>query len=116
MQEELEQFQAIYNTITEFFVNYSFQLIGALIVLLIGIFVAGRVSRWVEKFCIGKKLDVTLSRFIASFIKIAIIVGVAIISLEKLSISITPFLAAIGALSLGAGLAVQGWFQTMVPG
>ena len=33
---------------------------------------------------------------------------VAIIALGKLGISVTPFLAAVGALSLGAGLAVQG--------
>lgn len=33
---------------------------------------------------------------------------VAIIALGKLGISVTPFVAAIGALSLGAGLALQG--------
>jgi len=108
MQEELQQVQAIYNTIVEFFVNYSFQLVGAVIILLVGMFIAGRVANWVERFCIGKNLDITLSRFLASFIKIAIIVGVAVIALGKLGISVTPFVAAIGALSLGAGLAVQG--------
>ena len=108
MQEEMQQLEAIYDAIVAFFVNYSFQLIGAIIILIIGMFVAGRTARWVEHFCIGKKLDITLSRFIGSFIKIAIIVGVAIIALGKLSISVTPFVAAIGALSLGAGLAVQG--------
>lgn len=108
MQEEIQQFQAIYNTLVEFFINYSFQLLGAIIVLLIGLFVAGRVSRWVEKFCLGKELDITLSRFIASAVKIIIVVGIGIIALGKLGISVTPFVAAIGALSLGAGLAVQG--------
>ena len=108
MQEEIQQLQSVYDAIVEFFVNYSFQLIGAIIVLLIGLLLASKVARWVENFCISKKLDVTLSRFIASFIKIAIIVGVAVIALGKLGISVTPFVAAIGALSLGAGLAVQG--------
>jgi len=37
MQEEIQQFQAIYNTLVEFFINYSFQLLGAIIVLLIGL-------------------------------------------------------------------------------
>lgn len=108
MQEEIQQFQAIYNTLVEFFINYSFQLLGAIIVLLIGLFVAGQVSRWVENFCLGKELDITLSRFIASAVKIIIVVGIGIIALGKLGISVTPFVAAIGALSLGAGLAVQG--------
>lgn len=108
MQEEIQQFQAIYDTIVEFFVNYSFQLVGALIIVLIGMFVAGRVARTVLKLCEKKELDITLSRFIASFVKIVIIVGVAIIALGKIGISVTPFVAAIGAISLGAGLAVQG--------
>lgn len=108
MQEEIEQVQAIYNTIVEFFVNYSFQLLGALIILLVGIFVANRVAKSVLKLCEKKALDVTLSRFIASFVKIIIIVGVAVIALGKIGISVTPFVAAIGAISLGAGLAVQG--------
>src|SRR5690606_20586842 len=36
------------------------------------------------------------------------LVGVGIICLGKFGISVTPFVAAIGALSLGAGLALQG--------
>jgi len=108
MQEEIEQFQAIYNTIIEFFINYSFQLFGAFIILLIGMFVAGRVAKVVLKLCEKKELDITLSRFISSFVRIVIIVGVAVIALGKIGISVTPFVAAIGAISLGAGLAVQG--------
>lgn len=108
MQEELQQVEAIYNSIVQFFVNYSFQLVGALIVFLIGMFVASKVSAATLKLCEKKALDITLSRFIASFVKIVILVGVAIIALGKIGISVTPFVAAIGALSLGAGLAVQG--------
>jgi small conductance mechanosensitive channel len=108
MQDEIQQFQAIYDTIVEFFVNYSFQLVGALIIVIIGIFVAGRVARSVLRLCEKKELDITLSRFIASFVKIIIIVGISIIALGKIGISVTPFVAAIGALSLGAGLAAQG--------
>ena len=108
MKEEIDQFQAIYNTIVEFFVNYSFQLFGAIIIMMIGVFVATRLARSVEKLCLKKNIDVTLSHFLASFTKIAFIIAVAIISLGKIGISVSPFVAVIGAISLGAGLAVQG--------
>jgi small conductance mechanosensitive channel len=108
IEKELEQFQAVYQLITEFFVNYSFQILGAIIVFIIGIFVARKVSNYIFKICERKNLDVTLSRFIASTVRIIIIVMVAIIALGKLGISVTPFVAAIGAMSLGAGLAMQG--------
>ena len=60
------------------------------------------------RLCERKDLDVTLSHFVASAVRILIIVMVAIIALGKIGISVTPFVAAIGALSLGAGLALQG--------
>lgn len=108
MDQELEQFAAIYEQVTTFLVNYSFQLIGAIVVFLIGVLVARRVSNFVLSLCERKGLDVTLSGFIANTTRLTIIVMTAIIALGKLGISITPFVAAVGALSLGAGLAMQG--------
>jgi len=108
VEQEIQQATAVYNLIVEFFVKYSFQILGAVIIMLIGMFVGRKVGSLVLHLCERKNLDVTLSRFIASFVRITIIVMVAIIALGKLGISVTPFLAAVGALSLGAGLAVQG--------
>lgn len=108
MEQEIQQVQAIYTLITEFFINYSFQIVGAIIILLLGILVARKVSNLILRLCERKKLDITLSRFIASATKILIVVMVVIIALGKVGISVTPFVAAIGALSLGAGLAIQG--------
>ncbi len=108
MEQEIEQVVGIYTLIIEFFVNYSFQLFGALIVLGVGILIARKVDGWVFALCQRKNIDITLSRFAASSVRIIIIVMVAIIALGKLGISVTPFLAAVGALSLGAGLALQG--------
>ena len=104
----MEQLQAVYQLLTEFFVNYSFQIVGAIIILVLGIFVARKVSNVILGLCERKNIDITLSRFLASAVKILIITMVVIIALGKVGISVTPFVAAIGALSLGAGLAVQG--------
>lgn len=108
MEKELESMQKFYGVVIEFFVNYSFQIIGAIIILFIGFIVAKKVAAFIEKFCLQKNMDVTLTRFISLGVKIGIIVGVAIIALGKLGITITPFVAVLGAMSLGAGLALQG--------
>ena len=108
MEEEIQQAQAVYDLITEYMVTYSFQIVGAIIIMLLGSFVAKKVSGLIESLMIKKDLDVTLSHFAAGFVKILIIGMAAIIALGKLGISVTPFVAAIGALSLGAGLALQG--------
>ena len=108
MEEELQQAQEVYNLIVNYLVTYSFQILAAIIIMILGNYVAKKVSDFLERFMVSKGLDVTLSHFTASFIKIIIIAFAAIIALGKLGISVTPFVAAIGALSLGAGLALQG--------
>jgi len=108
METELQQAQAIYQLITEFFVKYSFQVLGALIIFIIGLLVARKVGHIILGACERKNLDITLSRFTASAARIAIIAAVAIIALGKVGISVAPFVAAVGALGLGAGLAMQG--------
>jgi len=116
MKEEIDQFKAVYDLIVTFFVTYSFQLVGALIILLIGLLISNRVARLVARTCDKHGLDITLSRFLASCTKIIIIVAVAVICLGKIGINVTPFVAAIGALSLGAGLAMQGLLANYAAG
>ncbi|WP_281560038.1 mechanosensitive ion channel family protein [Thalassomonas sp. RHCl1] len=116
LKDEIEQVNKYYELIIDFFANYSFQLVGALIIFVIGYLVAGKIAAWVLKLCERHKLDVTLSRFLANTAKMLIVVMITIIALGKLGISVTPFIAAIGAVSLGAGLALQGLLANYAAG
>lgn len=116
LQQELEQLQAIYTMLTEFFVQYSFQLLGALIIFIIGLWVASKVQRFIAALCLKHEVDVTLSGFISNLVRILVIVMVAVIALGKLGISVAPFVAAVGALALGAGLALQGMLSNYAAG
>lgn len=116
MEEELEQAQQIYDILVEFVVNYSFQILGAIIIVLIGAWLAGKTGKFVEKLMLGREIDVTLSRFSGGIVKIILLVMVVIVALGKLGISVTPFIAAIGALGLGVGLAIQGMLANYAAG
>lgn len=108
MDQELEQVSEIYNLIVTYLVTYSFQILGAIVVLIIGFFIGRKISALVLKICEKKDLDITLSRFFASCAKIMIVAAAFLVALPKLGIQITPFVAALGAVGLGAGLAAQG--------
>ncbi len=108
VKQELVQFQEIFNQVVQFFVNYSFQILGAILILMLGLLLASKVSNWSLALMQRHNLDVTLSRFIASCVKILIVAMVAVVALGKLGISVTPLIAMIGAVGLGAGLAIQG--------
>lgn len=108
LKQEFSNIQQIYTTVTEFMVNYSFQIVGALLIIIIGIFVAKKISKLIVGLCEKKNIDITLRTYIGHIIYLVILVCFIIIALGKIGISITPFVAAIGAISLGAGLALQG--------
>ena len=116
LKAEIDQVANLYNIIIDFFTNYSFQLIGALIIFIIGYILAGKISNFVLRLCERHKLDITLSQFLASTTKMLIVIMITIVSLSKLGISVTPFIAAIGAISLGAGLALQGLLANYAAG
>jgi len=94
--------------LTEFGIEYGFQILGALVFLLIGLKVAswigGRVSRMLE----AKQIDVTLARFIGNVVKLIAIVFLVIITMGNFGVSIAPLIALAGAGAFGATVAIQG--------
>jgi small conductance mechanosensitive channel len=106
--QEIETLQKIIDVVTEFVINYSFQIIGALIILVIGVRLSGWLARLVLRLCEKRSIDITLSRFFASSTKLIIMVFVVIVVIGKFGISIAPFIAALGALVFGASFAIQG--------
>jgi len=111
IQNELETITRLTNMVIDFFVNYSFQVIGAIIIFLLGFFVARWLAKIVLRLCERKNVDVTLSQFISSCVKLLVIAMVLVVCLGKFGISVAPFVAAIGAISLSLGLALQGVFS-----
>lgn len=106
--EEINQLKNIVTIITDFCVRYSFQILGALIILAIGFYFAGWISKMVTRLCIKKEIDVTLSFFLGQIVKLSVLCIVIIMSLGKFGISIAPLIAALGAMAFGASFALQG--------
>ena len=108
MEEELQTLQRTADLVQEIAVNYGFQFLAAVIILIIG----WQVSRWVSslvlKLCDRLNLDITLSKFFAGVAKTIVLAFVFIIALGKFGISIAPFIAALGAVVFGSTLALQG--------
>jgi small conductance mechanosensitive channel len=108
MTEEIKTIQKLVDTVTEFIVNYSFQVLGAVLVVILGFLAANWLGNLVFKAMQERKLDVTLSKFVVSVLRLLVLAFAVIIALGKFGITISPFLAAIGAVALGATLAFQG--------
>ena len=108
MEEEIQSLQKAADIASEIVVNYGFQFVAALIILLIGWQISKWVASLVLKLCQRINLDVTLSKFFAGMAKTIVLAFVLIIALGKFGITIAPFIAALGAVVFGSTLALQG--------
>ena len=51
MSEHVDSVQKVINTIIEFCVNYSFEVVGAIIILVLGVVVGKWMAGFVAKIC-----------------------------------------------------------------
>jgi len=108
MQDEMQATQTVVNRVIDFFVNYSFQIVGAILILIVGVIVARAVASFLLKVLERKNFDITLSKFMAAAVKGTILTFAIIIALGKFGITIAPFVAALAAMAFGASFAIQG--------
>jgi small conductance mechanosensitive channel len=105
---DVDQLQTIYEVATEFLVTYSFQVLGAIVILIVGV-IAGRwAGNLVVRMGERRDLDVTLRMFLGSIARLVVLGMFVIVALGNFGITLTPLIAAIGALAFGASLAIQG--------
>lgn len=106
--EEINQLKNIATILIDFCVRYSFQIIGAIFILVVGFYIAGWLSRIIIRLCEKNNMDAILSSFFGQMVKIIVLCFVFIMALGKFGISVAPLIAALGAVAFGASLALQG--------
>ena len=108
MQDKTTQLHDVLNVVTEFLVKYSFNILGAAIILAVGFWIAGQLAAMFARFLAKKGFDVTLTHFAANGVKFVVILFAGIMALDKLGITMTPFVAALSGAAFGASFAFQG--------
>lgn len=108
VEQQLETAGKLIEALVEFAVAYGFQLLGALVVLIIGLKIAGWAGKRTTRFSLSKHIDETLAKFIGGLVKLVLVAFVIIITLGNFGISIAPLIALAGASAFGATLAIQG--------
>ncbi len=92
-------------------------LLGAIIVLLVGLWIAGRVRNWVKQG-LGKvpNFDDTLTSFLSSFVWYLVIAITLLAVLNQFGVETTSFIALVGVAGLAVGLALQGTLSNVAAG
>ena len=87
--------------------TYSMKIITAVLIFIIGKWVAQKITRLFIKLLDKNKVDITLSRFLESIVYYTLLTGVMIAAAGQLGINTTSFIAIVGAAGLAIGLALK---------
>jgi small conductance mechanosensitive channel len=96
--------------------HFGFKVIIALIIFIIGRWVAKVIRRFAEKVMIKREVDATLVKFVGNLIYVTLLIFVILAALGQLGIQTTSFIAVIGAAGLAIGLALQGSLANFAAG
>ncbi len=100
----------------QYFIQYGLSVVAAILILIIGRWLAHGVAGLLEKSMLKARVDKTLATFGRHLVFYGIMSFVCIAALNKLGVETGSFIAVVGAASLAVGLALQGSLANFASG
>jgi small conductance mechanosensitive channel len=112
-----EETSAVVDMITGYAVEYAIAIAGVIVILIIGFWLAGMISRMAKKgMTRSNRMDPMVANFLANMIRYAIIAAAVIAALDQFGVETTSLVALLGAAGLAIGLALQGTLSNLAAG
>ncbi len=100
----------------EYAALYGTRVVGAIAILVLGRIGVGIIAGIIRRLMLRSRVDETLTKFVTSLTRIALLVFVFIAALGTLGFETTSFIAVIGAAGLAVGFALQGSLANFASG
>lgn len=108
--------ETIKNIFENYVLVYGLNIIFALLIFVIGKWIANIVTKVVEKLLVKAKVDQVLVDFIGGMVKSVLVLFVIIASLGELGVDTSSLVALIAAAGLAIGLSLQSSLQNFAAG
>ena len=108
--------QEMLDKVYVYLASYGLNVVAAILIFVIGRWLARLISRLIEKLMVRAKAEKTLASFVKHITYIGLLVFVIIATLNKLGVETTSLIAIIGAAGLAVGLALQGSLANFAAG
>ncbi|MFC2187331.1 mechanosensitive ion channel family protein [Fulvivirgaceae bacterium LMO-SS25] len=108
--------QKINELVLEFIIDFGPKLLGAILILLIGTWLIGKIGSLIRKGLDKGSFEPSLKSFLTSLTRFALYVMLFITVLGTVGIPMTSFLTILGAAGLAIGLALQGSLSNFAGG
>ena len=94
--------------IMNFIYDYSPKIVGAVLTLIIGFWIAGWLTRMVKNMMAKRGVDASIRPFLGSLVSTGLKILVLLSVAQKFGIETTSFVAIFGAMAFAIGMALQG--------
>lgn len=107
---------AVQTWLTTSGLDFAIRLVTALLIFLIGKWVAKMISAAISRAFSRSKMDETLNGFLTRIAYVILLIVVVLAALDRLGVKTTSMVAIIGAAGLAVGLAMQGSLANFAAG
>jgi small conductance mechanosensitive channel len=97
-------------------IRYGFQVLGAFVILGVGLVAAWWVGNMVERPLTRMALEPPMRRLMVRVVRVVVLLFALVIALDKFGFQIAPLVAGIGVAGLGIGIALQGVLGNVIAG
>lgn len=104
------------NRLIELSAEYAPKVVGAILTLIIGFWIIGRIVKALSRYFKRKSFDETVEPFLLSLVSVGLKVMLLLAVAQMFGIETTSFVAIFGALAFAIGLALQGNLSHMAAG
>lgn len=97
-----------YDEFMKLVMSYAPKVVGAIVLYFIGSFIVSAISKAVTKILSAKNFDISLQKFLGSFVKILLNILLLLTVFGVLGVNLTSFAAILAGLAVGVGAALNG--------
>lgn len=97
-----------FNLLLDKAITYGLKILVGLMIVVIGFWLAGRISRFIKKQLNIQSLSLSLQKFIGDVVGMLIRIMVILAAMNTMGVATTSFVALLGGLAVGVGMALQG--------
>jgi small conductance mechanosensitive channel len=116
IRRPMMDFSQILAKVWELMTLYGLRVLAALVILIVGRWVALGVRRLVKNVMRRSKMEETITKFVGNLTYTVLLVFIVLAALSQLGIQTTSFIAVLGAAGLAIGLALQGSLANFAAG
>ena len=111
-----EKLLAMWSRFVEWFFSFLPNMVSALLILVIGFYIARVFSRYVSKLIIKLTGDETLGGFLRNVVFVALFILIIITALTNLGVQTTSIIAVLGTAGLAIGLSLKDSLSNLAGG